>query len=95
MGKRILRRLERELQALLCGSSEEDENDRNDLGIGRDSVIGAITLALVSDLGVAPAIAAIVAAIIMRRLAEPSMDEACKYWAEKLPRKRNLAPALS
>jgi len=83
LGKRILRRLERELHALLCGVTDVDEDDRNDLGIGRESVIGAITLALTAGLGVAPAIAAIVAAIIMRRLAEPTIDEVCNYWFDK------------
>lgn len=84
LGKRILHRLERELHALLCGTGDEDKQDRDDLGIGRDSVIGAITIALTSGLGVAPAIAALVAAIIMRRLAEPTFDEVCTYWAETI-----------
>jgi len=84
LGKRILRRLERELHSLLCGTTDEDKQDRDDLGIGRDSVIAAITIALVSGLGVAPTIAALVAAIIMRRLADPTLDELCVYWAESI-----------
>lgn len=84
VGRRILRRLEREANALLCGTSDQDKKDREDMGIGRDSAIGAITLVLTSGLGVAPAIAAVAAALIIRRLAEPSIDEACKYWSEQI-----------
>ncbi|MEP3331374.1 hypothetical protein [Sedimentitalea sp.] len=84
LGKRIARRLTREACKLLCGEAPEDKEDRKTLGLDDMTVIGAITAVLVSGLGIAPGIAAIVAALIFRRLAEPTLDELCQHWRDRL-----------
>jgi hypothetical protein len=88
LGKRIARRLLGELHEVLCGNDPEDEADRNklrdSLGLGRDALIGAIAAFLAGPLGIAAAIAAAVAAIFVKKIVEPSWEETCKFWDEKL-----------
>jgi hypothetical protein len=84
LGARILARLEREAHGLLCGKSQQDKDDRAALGISSDVAITAITTALTAGLSVGPQAAAIAAALIVRRLAAPTVEEACAVWSERL-----------
>lgn len=84
LGGRILRRLERELHQLLCGTTKQDKDDREALGLTGDVLIGTLTTALTMGLSVGPQVAAIAAALIVRRLAAPTIDEACQYWSEAI-----------
>lgn len=84
LGHRILKRLEREAHSMLCGQGEEDVRDRSALGIDGASITAGVSVVLTAGLGVGPQIAAVAAALIARRLVQPSIDEACAYWAEHL-----------
>ncbi len=84
VAERVLKRLERELHSLLCGNEDDDIADRELLGLTGEAVTGILTVALTSGLGIAPAVAVIVVAIILKRIAKPTIEEACEYWAEHL-----------
>lgn len=81
LGKRIFKRLVREFASLLCGDGADDASDRAKLrdafGIGGDVLTAAIASALISGFGLAPAIATIVAALILRRVIMPTVEETC------------------
>lgn len=84
LGRRIYRRLQREVFSLLCGSDPEDDADRRALGIEGATVASAVAAALTAGLGVGPQAAAIAAALILRRIARPSLQEVCARWREHL-----------
>lgn len=88
LGRRIFRRVEREVFALLCGTAEDDNADReklrNTIGLGPDVVVAGIVSVLVSGLGMAPAIASVVAALLIRRIFQPTYEETCVFWRERL-----------
>jgi len=84
LGARILARLEREAHSMLCGTSQQDQEDRAALGLTSDVAIAAIATALTAGLSVGPQAAAIAAALIVRRLAAPTIEEACAVWSERL-----------
>lgn len=90
LGKRIFRRWNKEAHKLICGSEEIDEKDREKLkqafGFGEVTVAGALTGLLVTQFGLAPAIAAVLAALIAKRFFRPAYDEFCEFWKEKLPK---------
>ncbi|MDW7557519.1 MULTISPECIES: hypothetical protein [Azospirillum] len=90
LGKRICNRWNRELFALVCGSREEDQKDRalilSQFGIDRDVAVAAIATLLVSSFGVIPAVATLVATMFLKRLANPTKEEVCKFWSERLPK---------
>ena len=88
LGRRVYGRIERELYALLCGTDEDDSEDREKLkasiGLGTDVVVAGIVTVLVSGLGLAPAIASVVAALLIRRVFKPGYKETCEFWGERL-----------
>lgn len=88
MGRRVLRRLHRELHEFLCGEAEEDVADRarlkKALGLNAAAVTAAITGILIGSLGVAPLVAPIVAALIYRVGIAPTMEELCSAWSDAL-----------
>jgi hypothetical protein len=89
-GKRIFRRCSVEAYKLFCGDDPEDEEDRKQLaeaiGVSKGQVAALVAGMLVAQLGLAPAIAAIVAAILIRRfLIKPGAQLACDKWKAQLP----------
>ena len=88
LGRRVFDRIQRELHALVCGHSQQDKEEREKVraafGIGGDAVTAALVGVMSTELGIAPALAAVVAAIITRRLLAPSYFEACEFWSEQL-----------
>ncbi|MBJ3778436.1 hypothetical protein [Acuticoccus mangrovi] len=88
IGRRILRRLHRELHDLMCGTGEDDVADRKKLadafGLGEAAVTAAIASVLVGSLGVAPYVAPVVAAILYKRGVKPTIAEVCVIWGEAL-----------
>lgn len=87
LGRRLFRRWNKEAYKLLCGNDTDDKEQRTELtkalGIGDVAVAAALTSALVY-IGAAPAIAAIVAAIIVKKFFAPALDEFCEIWKENL-----------
>jgi hypothetical protein len=88
LGRRVLRRWNREIHRVACGGAQEDGKDRESilkaLGVGDIALGGAIAAVLIGSFGVAPAVATVVGALIVKRLGAPAADEICKFWAESL-----------
>lgn len=89
-GKRVFRRCSSEGYKLFCGDDPEDEEDRKELadafGISEGKVASVVAALLVAQLGLAPAIAAIVAALIIKRfLIRPGYKLSCQTWKAHLP----------
>jgi hypothetical protein len=64
--------------------------------IGKEGGLAALTAGtLVATFGVAPAVAVVVAAILLKVVFEPAGDEICKEWARSLTsstRRRKRSP---
>lgn len=87
LGGRILRRWERELHSVVCGSASDDKKDRDDILSkigGDDAVLGAAIASALLGLGVSAALAAVLAALVLKRILKPAGQEVCKYWSERL-----------
>ena len=88
LGARIYQRWEREAFGLVCGTGSGDEGDRKELseafGVGGTAVAAMITAGLASTFGLAPAIAAVIAAIVVKRFLRPAYEEFCVVWGERL-----------
>jgi len=88
-GQRLFNRWTVEAHKLLCGAEAEDAEDLEELSeaLGVSDVAVATLLAgfLVSYLGIAAALAAVVAALIVKRFFHPTYDEFCKAWTKNLP----------
>jgi hypothetical protein len=87
LGARIYQRWEREAFGLVCGAGS-DGADREKLadafGVGGTAVAAMITAGLASAFGLAPAIAAVIAAIVVKRFLQPAYEEFCVVWADRL-----------
>lgn len=90
LGRRLLARWNRELYKVMCGSDKGDASDRESLfkalGLGDVAVAAAITAVLVSSFAMAPAIATVVAALVVKRIVVPAGGEICAFWGEQLPK---------
>jgi hypothetical protein len=88
LSTRIFRRVERELHSIVCGSASEDKKDRDSIlkatGLGDVALGAAIYSVLTGPLGMAPAIATVLAALLIKRIFVPSGEEVCKFWGEKI-----------
>jgi hypothetical protein len=88
LGKRIFARWSRALHDFLCSPSTEDKNLRDDMLQAIFSKQGGgvaiIAGGLVATFGASPAIAAVVAALLVKLIMAPAVDEVCKAWAETL-----------
>jgi hypothetical protein len=74
----------------MCGGDPEDKEDREKLtralSIGPGEVATMMAGALVLHFGIAPAIAAIVAALIVKRFFSSAYEEFCETWKGALPK---------
>jgi len=89
-GERLFRRLNKEAYKLMCGSDPDDQQARKGLldafGVSDVAVAAALSGLIVTQLGVAPAIAAVVAALIVKRFFRPTYEELCALWKKHLPK---------
>ena len=87
-GRRLFARWNREAHSLVCGSDPDDAADReklaNAFGLGEAAVAGYVATLLVGSLGLAPALAAVIAALVVKRFFKPARDEFCETWATSL-----------
>ena len=87
VGSRIFRRWNKEAYKLMCGKDPDDSKQRTELtkaiGLGDVAVAAALTSALIY-IGAAPAIATIIAAIIVKRFFASALEEFCEIWQENL-----------
>ncbi|HET9768980.1 MAG TPA: hypothetical protein VFS60_19195 [Thermoanaerobaculia bacterium] len=89
LGRRLWQRWQVETYNLFCGSSTGDAKDRRQLidaiGVGEVAVAGALASLLVAHLAMAPAIATVIAALVVKRFFRPGYEELCAYWSKQLP----------
>jgi hypothetical protein len=87
-GRRLFRRWNREAWNLAC--SDDDTADRKKLldafGGGQAAVAATLSGILVAHLGLAPALAAIIAALALKYFFRPAYEEFCALWLKKLPK---------
>ena len=85
-GERFFRRVNAQAYALICGgeaeNSEERERVLDAFGVGKEAVAPAIAALLVLHLGLAPAISAVVATLILRFFFRPAYESMCETWSE-------------
>jgi hypothetical protein len=87
LGYRIFQRWNRALHGFVCGSDDQDKDIRDRLLraiTGKDGAVALIAGLLVSYFGASPAIAAIVAALLIQIIGKPAREEICSTWKEKL-----------
>jgi hypothetical protein len=89
LGQRLYQRWQIEAYNLICGGQAVDEADRKKLadafGLNQMVLGAAIAGVLVSSVGLAPTIAAVIAAIAVKRFFRPGYEEFCKVWKKNLP----------
>ena len=88
LGKRIFDRWNREAYGLVC-SGGGDAKDRkailDSIGVGQTAFAALLASTIVTTFGLAPAIASVIAAIVVKRFFRPAYEEFCEVWKEKLP----------
>ncbi len=93
IGKRMFMRLEREMYNLFCGSSVEDDEARDKLAaafnVGATEVAAVMAILLVTHVGLSPAVAPVIAALVVKRCLKPMYGEFCLIWGERLPETDN------
>ncbi|MDP6556798.1 MAG: hypothetical protein QGF59_14015 [Pirellulaceae bacterium] len=89
LGKRIFNRWNREAHALLCGGDPDDQQQREELSnafeLGDVAIAACISGLLISSFGLAPAIATVISAILVKRFLKGAFEEFCDAWRESLP----------
>jgi hypothetical protein len=88
LGRRVMQRWNKSAHELVCGTSDEDSKDRSTLleafGVGEIAAGAALATLLVSHLAITPAIASVIAALVMKRFFSPAYEEFCDMWRQKL-----------
>src|SRR3954453_967364 len=86
LGSRILRRWNKELFHIVRGTSKDDEVDRknilNALTLGEGAAIAAL-IPILTALGLAPTLAAVVAAIVVKRFLGSAVETICDTWKQQ------------
>lgn len=87
LGRRVLKRFERELHDLICGEAEGVAKEREQLAaalrLDQASIVAAVT-ALLIQLSCPALVAPLVATLIVRKGLAPVLDELCDAWQERL-----------
>ena len=87
LGLRILNRWNKELFNIVCGSSKDDEQDRtkvlNALTLSEGAAIAAL-IPVLTALGLAPALAGVLAAIIVKRFLGSAIETLCDAWKQQV-----------
>lgn len=86
-GRRFFARFIPDAYRLVCGADDAAERDKvqSAFRLGPEAVGAAIAGVVVAQFGLAPAAAAVVAALIMRLFFRNAYDAMCELWKEKLP----------
>lgn len=89
MGERLLKRLNAEAYDLLCGNPFGDQGEMLQtieaaMKINTTKAAGLITPLLVANLGLAPAVAAIVSTLIVQKIAKSVGDTICSSWEKTI-----------
>jgi hypothetical protein len=88
-GRQFFNRMNKQAYALMCGADSQNSSERDSLlkafGFGKDAVAPALTALLVVQLGLAPAIATVLAVLAVKLFFEPGYDAMCDAWKKGLP----------
>jgi hypothetical protein len=91
LGKRIFQRWNVEARNLFCGTDPNTQKNKAELkkafGVSGDvqvAVVASMTTLLVMNFSIAPAIAAAIAALIVKLFFRPAYEEFCKFWGEHI-----------
>src|ERR1035437_8052268 len=80
-GQRYFDKVNRQVYDLVCGATKESEEDRGKLrdafGMDKPTSAGVLAGVLVSSFGWAPAIAAVVAALVVKLFFRPGSELSC------------------
>ena len=88
-GKRFAEKFNAEAYDLLCGNPFGDDGEsleklENALEQGTNQAAGLLAPILIANLGLAPAVAAIIATLVVKKLAKVTGDTICEMWKESL-----------
>jgi hypothetical protein len=87
-GIRMFRRWNVETYKFICGDDIDDMIDRQELtaafSVNDKAVAAALSSLLVTHVGLAPPLAAVVASLVIKRFSSPGHEEFCKVWKRKL-----------
>lgn len=87
LGESIFNRWNLEAYKLICGSAKNDRESQKrilDAFIDEKTLAGYFAALFVMNFGVAPAIASVIAVLIVRRFFRPALEEFCKVWRNHL-----------
>jgi len=89
-GQRYFDKVNKQVYELVCGDTKDNEQERSKLsqafGLDKTTFAAMLAAALVSSFGWAPAIAAVVAALVVKLFFRPGYEVACQLWKDKLPK---------
>jgi hypothetical protein len=84
-GRRLYARWDHELHDVVCGEHPGGSDTRQALGDaigGGESTFAAyLATVIVSELGIAPALASVAAVIVVRRCFNSTLEEICRTWS--------------
>jgi hypothetical protein len=89
LGKRILKRWNRSIYDIVCGTPDADPQARKTIMDALklnspEALAAAITGVLIATFSVGPAVAAVVGVLFGKVLLPAAGEEVCKFWKEKL-----------
>jgi hypothetical protein len=86
LGRRYFHRVEGQIHSVVCGDEDAETRAKlaNSFGLGREAVAATIAAMLVSQIGFAPAVAAVLATLTIRIFFEPAHKVMCERWGERL-----------
>jgi len=88
-GQNFFRRVSKDVYDLVCGNDPNNAGERKRLmdafGGGRTTFAAALAAVLVSSFGWAPAIAAVVAALVVKLFLKNAYGAMCDVWKNHLP----------
>jgi uncharacterized membrane protein YdfJ with MMPL/SSD domain len=88
-GQDFFGRVNMDLYSLVCGDDAKFASDRKKLvdalGLGDVAFAGALTAVLITSFGLAPAIATVVAALVVKLFFKNALAAMCAVWKKRLP----------
>jgi hypothetical protein len=88
-GQNFFDRFSKDVYGLVCGIDKENSDERKKLlqafGLGDAAFGAALTAVLMSWFGWAPAIAAVVAALVVKLFFKNAYASMCEVWKKRLP----------
>jgi len=88
-GQRFFDRVNKDLYNLICGDEAKNAAERRKLlealGLGRLAFAGVLTSVLISSFGFAPAIATVLAALVVQLFFNNAQAAMCEVWKKRLP----------